>query len=443
MAVVGAGVVALVLAEAAGAAADRYTSLNRWFETLITTHATPRSAPSPSAQLNRVCIVTFSDSTDFNALATEAGVNEFDPKNPKSVRAVHGEFMKRLVGSRAAAVAFDVTFADDEKLATHDGAFVAGVEALRREGIAVVTGVKAWSLSQGGLPKGASRAITSATLWGNTTAGLTADAPWHVLAVLQRGDDAPLPSFALATASAYLNRGHQTTYQLDSGLEQVRLVPVPKHGTGRDLGANSPTASIIKLTTVQLETSDRLESDVLAGDKAGVYVIQMPSAPVLERSRLAYEDIWHADPQTLRRLFENKILLVGDGRSEGDPINEYPDGRSFRGFDAQAVAIDSMLSHSVIKRPGLVKLGGFYLYGQYALDVIGVLIGVLIGLLVRRGTLRRTLFLVLGIGVIAGISFVSYREAAYLLFPAVAMLALVLAAELAAAALHLQPNRIG
>ncbi len=442
LATVGALLTALVVAEFFGLFLDRFTPVNRWFETYLTTRLQPGSVPFAD-QLPHVRLVIMREATDYSALAAEAGLTSFDPHNPKSMRAMHGELMKRLTESGAKVVAFDLMFAQDDSAIDYDNAFVQGVDALNGAGIPVITGVQLWKVDDAGFPRGASRTIAGATRWGTTTAGLTPDAPWHVLAVVRAGLSQALPSFALAAVAAFAQPDSVPSYQLDAGLDRVNIVYARREASLTRSLNPLPLGShdVVELTTVQTHPEDIPAHGITKGDYSGAYIIHMPAQKVLEASSFDYEQVWRAKPLDLHRWFQDKLILIGDERRDGP--NPYPDGRAFNGFHAQAVAIENMLANAAIRRPRFVSFAGVYVFGQYVLDAIGAALGGTIALAtLGSSAIWRRLSLVLGTILLLTVSVVAYRGFSNLVFPVTAIFAMVLAAMMVVKTETLRLNQL-
>jgi CHASE2 domain-containing sensor protein len=169
-------------------------------------------------------------------------------------------------------------------------------------------------------------------------------------------------------------------------------------------------------------------------DIVGQYFLQMWPQAALERSTTGYDQVLNAEPAMLRKMFADKVVVVGDFCTVGkDKLYQAPDGRELAGIYAQAMGIESLINGRTIRQPGMISLGGWRLYGQRPVDVAGAVAGVLLGAWLWRRAVRRGFVLCVLLLFAVGLSVLVYRWQRTIYLPFVPCLAMLLATELSAA----------
>ena len=267
----------------------------------------------------------------------------------KSFRRLHGRFMEKLAESRCRAVVWDVIFTEDTEF---DEGFVSGARKLLQAGAGVVVAVDNWPMDDTAA-LGISRAISATCHVGCIKADLNASKPWALPLIVQRPPADPRSSLALTAFTASRHPGFEVDLVIqseESGVDVFYWKYDPTLPTGK---SHLKERDRIELTSVdtldEADAASQRRSGVMAGDVVGMRALaNMPSDDFLEASTFSYEGVLSANTATLREWFAERVVVVGDPRSDATDRFPHPDGRMLAGCYAHATMIDRML-------PGLAR----------------------------------------------------------------------------------------
>ncbi len=390
-----------------------WTSANRFVEQWM---VSGWPTPNDSTPLNRTRVIEITDRTDIPALAARANLEPAALQDPRSLRRVHGLLMTRLAASRCRAVVWDIKFRSSSPF---DADFVAGVQALAQAGIKVAVAVPSWEVDADGLPLLSPTIAAAPVICGNVAVG--ANAPVRVPLIAQSEHQPPHLSLALAAVAAARKPGEEIRFELDQASETLGLI----YSTPR---ADQPLArpwvrsEHLELGAIRpVDAGDAEALGLQAADLLGYYEFTVPAGERLAASTLDYQQVLDLNEAALARHFEDTVVVIGDSRSDRVTL---PDGREVAGVQLQASAISALLPLTSIRRPRLP--------GEYITHLLAAVAGALIGLLAPAQWPRRLSLLVGAAAVTVGICWAVLRQWDYLISPLVAIVGLVLGAELAA-----------
>lgn len=293
----------------------------RWFESVVTRMPPERMT---AGMPDQVAIVELRDDTDFAALAAQTGLvnSGVSGGNLKSLRALHGALMSRLVEARPRAVAFDIAF---RGATPWDRAFCEGARAL------VDSGVPVLAIAPELNPELVSPEIRQVVRLGTGTAGAPRFSSLfsYDLAV-ERPGKPPMPSMALATALALSHPRDEPSVELST--EARRIV----------LRVGSQT---IRQPVEEVETMSAGHAPIgfEPGTRRARVSIPLAGERTYEACRIAYEEVFNAPPADLRRRFGGRVVLVADLRTGAERVYDVND-RKIPGPYLKASAINATIS---------------------------------------------------------------------------------------------------
>lgn len=375
-------------------------------------------------EMRAVRILALKDETPLRTLATEQGLMKFDPANLQSLRALHGRAFKRLAAIRPQAVVSDILFRTGSDF---DADLAAGIEALTREKIPVVLGVRRWWADEQGVPE-LSPALTPLARWGCAQLGGD-NVPWQLPMILQRSHRDALPSLVLAGAAAFRHPRATATYVLDAGGSRAIIRYHQTDSENPEARRWLSEWDEIQLTTVQrVFAGSRLEKaeGVIPDDTVGINLFHLPREETLEAATLSYEAIFHEDPEKLRSALAGKLVLLADLRA-GVDRHRYGEDRSAPGCHAHAVMIESILDEMSFSDARSKPVRSFAPIDIALCAAMGTLVGL------RFSRIRRYVLLVLAALVLSAVCLTAAIQYRLLWNPIASILTCVVAAEICGA----------
>jgi len=404
---------------------SRQTGASAWWERTLTRWA-PWSARS--IDFDEIRIIALTDQTNIAALAAQENLPDVDDKTPRSLRRLHGRLMARLAAANCRVVAWDIVFPSESPF---DEDFAAGAGQLARSGTPVVVGVKTWWLDAD-RDIALSPQIAAQVIPGCIAAGLGPGAPWRLQLCAQRGLLDPLPSLALAAFAALRQPAARVEYKFNAAEQAIALYYQPA-GSGRRLLETDHIAISSLLTKDDLSGAyDPVQFGLKPTDTLALQIVEVAPTEAFEAITLEYADVLAAAEAQLRAWFQSRLVFVADLRS-GVDRHAHPDGRELPGCYSHVAAVAAMLAAAPLRadtwQKHLVILAG------------AALAGVLLGR--RLSTQRGQRWLAVGIAglLMAAGSAAAFALRGYLVNPFPAMVALICAAEFAAALARLVHGR--
>lgn len=414
-AMLGLLLVVFVSQEVVARAVYDWTSLNRRYEAWLAPLPASQGAPA----LERVRVVALHDRTPIAALADEAGLADVDASNVKSLRRLHGEFMRRLVGSELRVLAWDISFWEESDF---DDTLVSGASAIREQEADLVLAAPDWRVDDEGLPP-LSRPLLAQAKWGAITADLSGDRPWALDLFVRRGPGDLQPSLALASATAFRQPGAEPFFELDWKNAQLVVrywVPADMSFRGRKWLTEVDRFRVSEIAPLHESNPD---FGLQAGDQVGYFVFAAPSDALLAEATHTYEDVFRAGPDDLRAWFAGRLVFVGDTRGDLD-LYPHPDGREIHGVYAHAIAAEALVSGVVALRyPSIVQ--------AWVIIALVAVVGFSIAYSMSRKRVAGAVVVAGCCGVICLISVEACRSQGVLFNPLVPVITLLMAAGLA------------
>ncbi len=400
-----------------GVVFDDWTPVRRTFEQWAMTAARQNS---PGPVLNYVRIIALTDQTDIAGLARSEGLTDVDPAKLKSLRRLHGRLLEKLALANPRVVALGLSFSS---LTPYDEDFRKGVEALTDRGIPVHVGVSNWEPNEQGFPR-VSPAIAPAVRWGGTSSILRADKPWQYHLAVQRPPFDPTMSLVLGAAASYRRPGTMANIDIDPDAQRVTLAYWRPHPDLPNTKQWIGTPESFAPSAIWKCDEDSPQSGVRKNDLVPLLMIEVPSDEVLSGATLEYGEALKANASQLTEWLGGHAVVIGDMRSATSRF-PYSDGRELPSLYGVAAAIERLLNLLVLTSSGAVIS---IIIPTAGLALLGLGIGIATD---GAGRVRATALLVLA-GLVVLASFLVVRSYHLLLNPAVPILALLLAAELAA-----------
>lgn len=349
----------------------KWTPLDAWYSRLSTSLV---STMQGGASLEHTCILGLMDGTPVESLARELNLEGVNPRNPQSLRRLHGRMLEQLAEARPRVVAFDIMFRTagefDEDLAR-------GIRGLTEQGIQVVLGIPRWWADEQGIPE-LSSALAPHVRWGCVIAGYDLS-PSQIQLILQRGPRDPLPSLPLAAAAAFRQPEAEASYLIDAANQKVLIryqQTSQKAGIARRWLAESDEIPLGELRRAEQGTLTASTPGVVPGDLIGFHLFHLPPVQMLEQATIPYEQAFRATIEERRRRFGGKVVVVGDLRSDVDR-HFYSGAGVLPGCYGLTVVIHQLVQQMAVPRsqPWL----GLHYWDRIISGALGAAIGLLAG----------------------------------------------------------------
>ncbi|MHC4089460.1 MAG: protein kinase domain-containing protein [Planctomycetota bacterium] len=411
----------------------RWTPVNQLFERTMTTAFAAQRA---GAALRDVRVIALTDRPRVEDIALQQGLEGVTAGVPRSLRRLHGRLMEKLAHVPVRTVVWDIAFPGPSP---YDADFVAGVEALQANEIEVVVACQAWWADPPGTPM-LSDQIAPKVRSGCMVAGLDSHTTWHLPLAMQRGQRDPLPSLALAAVAAYQQPTAHPDIALDPRAQTLDLVYYRRDRANGSAKQWLKAGNHWELTTVREVAAGSADVEagvgLQAGDRIGIYYIDMPPDEILAASSVEYADVLAASDRQLADWFADRMVVVGDLRANVDRY-PHPDGRDISGCYAHAAAIDALLRD--MDRPRVVPRTPSRVADTAGCALAGMATGLIVGLKRRRRILTLAAWTALLVLASVGLAFTQH----YLWNPLVPLVAVIVACESAAVVRRIRFGIVG
>ncbi|MFG0260107.1 MAG: CHASE2 domain-containing protein, partial [Phycisphaerales bacterium JB041] len=281
------------------------------------------------------------DEPGVRSLVDQVGLDGVRPGEVASYRPLHGYVLSKLAEAKPSVVAIDIAFADRDD--PGDAAMVAGIQALRAGGCAVVVGLYNWP-SQTPDPVTLDPDILADNPRGAPT-GQFLRSGWRLdTAAKMPGDALASPSFALAAVAALRMPAVPYTVRFDPAAAEVVLSP-----SAADVG----TGHVIRTehrVGVSFFREDAGRSGMLPNGTLVAYsVLDVPPFRDIDDATVNIADLPKMSPGELSELFFQRVVVIGQAASQADRVT-HPSGEPIEGFKAQMVAIEALAKSRFIRR---------------------------------------------------------------------------------------------
>ncbi|MEK6674765.1 MAG: serine/threonine-protein kinase [Planctomycetota bacterium] len=396
--------VAVALFEKTGLAGRYDAILARYFTA---------SSPAP---FSHMALVNMPTSAEMVSLAKY--LEGASPETPRVGRLLDGQFMQRLAQAGCqCTVVWDACYKGDSKF---DLDFVKGVEAIQKNGGAVVVAADSWWFDD---PTFVSynRQIS---MHPNIRLGVVVfnkslSDEWIIPLVVQRELREPLPSLALAAYSAYLHPTVHTEFHLNPAEAVVTLKYYETHLDQPLIRVHLPDTDRVHLGYAQLHAKNSSgfgdDGGLQDGDWVGTFVARIPDDPIIASATIPFESAFTETSKMMDR-FNGKIVFVGPLDSE---IRPYVDKRQLSKALGHAATIDALMQQGFSQT--LLPFTQLFLTG------IGSIVGCLVGILFHGRVLTMGACIVVCVVGMIGFSMAWHWYSCVLWNPVVAVVAMLLA----------------
>ncbi len=381
----------------------------------------PRTTTMP---LSRVRIVEIQREADLAALSRAAGVEPAcTADEPRCLRRIHGRFLERLAQAGPQVVAFDTRFAG---ASPYDDDLVRGLDALRAAGVPVVLATDTWSDDPELFP-GVEPAIAGKAVVASNPGGFQPNNWEYYLAVDKRAV-MPRPSLALAIFAATLQPRAALSLRLDWASKALTLLFQDAANAEPRSRPTSGGVTRLRVSAIGAPGPGGADLGLEPDDVVAYYYLDIPDDAAIAAARIDYARALSVDLESLRSGVGGRIVLIADARPD-DNYAGTPDGRTLCRTYAHALAVDQLLRDAPIRipAPGTVSL----------LTVLSVLAGLGLGWWLAQNAAGRAVAYGLAAALITGICVLAAWSLKFLYPPLVALVGVVVAAELAAVARRL------
>lgn len=297
----------------------------------------------PEVWSDDVIVVSFDDRTHaaIPALAETIGHKGVSRSKPTSWRSLHGALMQRLANARPKVVVWDINFRTSQP--QHDPDLIAGITALQECGAKVIVGMRDVDLT--GRPVLSPPVAASVDGWGWIT--LWRDSAHLIRGVLlaeARPPHSPTPSLSVAAFAAARRGAFIPTLHWDGG-EQIR-VAYARHEPDNPRIIHSSRVDRLTVTETASNWQKGVPDNVDCTHRYALYTLTLaPSTDVLAAHTVSYRSVFEMDESHLRDKFSDKIVLVGDNRTN---TTSHPDRSRMATHDGAQVAHHSYMHAAAI-----------------------------------------------------------------------------------------------
>jgi serine/threonine protein kinase len=315
-----------------------------------------------SPGLDDVRVIAITDDTPLAELS-----KRYAPGHPQAegrimypFRATHAELARRMTKAQAFVVAWDIGFSPNPLAQELDKELASAIVALRESGTATVIATWSWKRVEG-LPIDVSPTVARAALrFGGISAQAGVDYPWIVDAFVWVAPNSVVEaSLSVIAYAAMIRPGAYFDAAIDQNETGVVL------SFWRPLSA-LPGGRAVMGTPIRLKLSMRetwdpapevREREAVMGFETGSVALgvlmEVPSAPELQRITIPIERVLRADDAQLRDWFQSKVVFVGDVREDIDmsPLPISAGGGKVAGVYVQATAAGNLLANLVPRVP--------------------------------------------------------------------------------------------
>jgi hypothetical protein len=359
-------------------------------------------------------------------MALAEGFTDVDISNYRSMRRLNGRLFGRLAGAGIKGLAWDGA----PRVPTeYDVDLIKGIQDLLAAGVRPTIAVWEWAMDTRKEELIAPEVLKAGVAWGCPTMQGNETLPWKVDLIVHRDESTQLLGFALAAVAALKHPDKELTARLDTDDVAAEVRFYAPDGEMTQAGLFS-VVERIPLYSVRLIESDKKtdkEVGLQRGDVVGDLMLQLPSDEMIRGFTIPYHRVMSAESGELRSLFNGKMVVLGDCRSE--PANEdvvaTPDGRRLPGVISNIAAIDAILRNAHAAR--FTRLPGWF-----AVLFLGATVGVLVWIAGRGRALRTIALTLVAVIVLSALSVLLFRFSGYLVNPLIPTVSMITAIGIAA-----------
>ncbi|MBX3359149.1 MAG: protein kinase [Phycisphaeraceae bacterium] len=390
----------------------RYTSLNSAYE---------RSLAGLGGGFDRfesVRMIGIGVDEETVAAAAEAGITDFKG-NAETTRRLNTALMERLLGSGARVVALDFHMPSRTPI---DEGFASAARSLRQSGIDVVACSVSWAPVSQDDYAGMSPTIAREVQVGTASGQFSDHYLWKLDLFVQRGDEPPRESLALAAFGCWRHPGVERVVGFDRPNATVTVNYVAREAEARHIIRTiAPTDRVVLTAGHEPETQGDAGFGLRPGDTVGYFALPMPPIERFREAMYSAAQVLRASPGQLREWFEGKAVVVGRTDVEADTFPHSALGKA-PGFWGHSSGLELLIRGAATWSPSANH--------GYAATLIGALLGILFAALWPQRALMRALA-VAGAAVLAiAASLAWYRIDMTVYFnPMVPLVATLIAAE--------------
>jgi serine/threonine protein kinase len=301
----------------------------------------------------------------------EAGVQESDLKDPKARRRLIANAIDRLSEAKAKAIAVDILFL---KPSSFDPELVSSAQRAETAGVAVIFATPGWTT--GGRPELISS--LQSFRFGSVLSSLANSRAWdHGLMRIPGGErsfvlQAIAAAKDVAPKAPIVSAGWPTLVSIKDEEVETELIDVSM--ISRNVGGSKPSESAASARQI----------------------IEMPPASQVVQTQADLREVLNSSASELRARYENKVIVIGDGRPGVDGPYPHSSGESYFGAQVLACAIEQGLSGRSIQFAEMhaVRLGNQLLSFQL-LWCLACVVGLMVMMRVFASAWKRIVLLVL------------------------------------------------
>jgi serine/threonine protein kinase/CHASE2 domain-containing sensor protein len=368
--------------------------------------------------LENVRIVGRREAADVKNIARGLGMDESITDRQGGLRPIFARLLEHLAKTGCRAVVWDYAFVQATE---YDVQLVDAIRNAKKSGVDVIVGARGWWLDEAAKPE-LSPAIAAEVQYGSISVQFDEREPWIVPLAASRGIQRAVPSLVLLAFSAYYRPGKEPQVVFEQ-LQQLERLLELRYASAKDRMQVWFTEPYF---VPQPADARETEAGLQPGDALANFRIEVPPDDILEKATVGMEELFKPEREAaLRNDLRDKVVIVGDLRSDSVDRFGYPNRGRIAGCYGLAAALDQLLRFE-----GTYQMGRG---GEALVSMLGTILGALAALFAPYRHRSRLLVLATWTLGFIVISMLAYRQMHYVWNPAAAILGLWLAAETYAA----------